>query len=70
MFFSLTGGEEWKVVAEALGLTPPEIRFRDNRTLNPLDAALAFIAKQRRITVGDLYDMLNECGCPVIADLL
>ncbi|XP_020601814.1 uncharacterized protein LOC110040884 [Orbicella faveolata] len=65
----LCGGEEWKLVAEALGLTPQEIRFLDNRTLNPLDAALAFIAKQRHITVGDLYDLLSECGFPVIADL-
>ena len=31
------------MVAEALGLTPPEIRFLVNRTLNLLDAALAFI---------------------------
>ena len=58
------------MVAEALGLTPPEIRFLDNRTLNPLDAALAFIARQRCITVGDLYDLLNEHGFPLIADLL
>jgi len=58
------------VVAEALGLTPPEIRFLDNRTLNPLDAALAFISRQRCITVGDLYNLLCERGFPVIADLL
>jgi len=70
MFFCVTGGEEWKVVAEALGLTPPEIRFLDNRTLNPLDAALAFIARQRCVTVGELYDLVNERGFPVIADLL
>ncbi|KAL9963881.1 hypothetical protein ACROYT_G027434 [Oculina patagonica] len=66
----LCGGEDWKVVAEALGLTPQEIRFLDKRTLNPLDAALAFIAKQRHITVGDLYDVLNERGFPMLADLL
>ncbi len=66
----VTGGDEWKGVAEALGLSHPEIRFLDNRTLNPLDAALAFIAKQRHITVGELYDLLNEKGFPVIADLL
>lgn len=58
------------MVAEALGLTPPEIRFLDNRTLNPLDAALAFIARQRCVTVGELYDLVNERGFPVIADLL
>jgi len=65
----VTGGEEWKLVAEALGLTPEEIRFLDNRTLNPLDAALAFVAKQRNINVGELYDLLSECGFPAIADL-
>lgn len=68
-FVCVVGGDEWKLVAEALGLTPQEIRFLDNRTLNPLDAALAFVAKQRDITVGDLYDLLCECGLPVIADL-
>ena len=64
------GGEEWKLVAEALGLTQQEISFLDNRTLNPLDAALAFTAKQRHITVGDLYDLLSECEVPVLAELL
>jgi len=65
----VVGGEEWKLVAEELGLTPKEIRFLDKRTLNPLDAALTFVAKQRHITVGDLYDLLSECGFPLIADL-
>lgn len=66
--FSLSGGDEWKVVAEKLGLTPRKIRFLDNRTLNPLDAALAFLANQRHINVGSLYDVLIECGYPVVAD--
>ena len=66
----IVGGEEWKAVAERLGLSPREIRFLDNRTLNPFDAALAFIARQRNITVADLYELLNECDCPMIADLL
>ncbi|XP_078346913.1 uncharacterized protein LOC144632189, partial [Oculina patagonica] len=66
----LSGGDDWKIVAEALGLTPQEIRFLDKRTLNPLDVVLAFSAQQRHITVGELYDLLNECGFPMIADLL
>ncbi|KAL9961093.1 hypothetical protein ACROYT_G029975 [Oculina patagonica] len=66
----LSSGHEWKVVAERLGLTPREIRFLDNRTLNPCDAALAFIANQRPTSVGGLYDVLNECGLPMLADLL
>ena len=70
LLISVTGGNEWKEIAEALGLTPREIRFLDNRTLNPFDAALAFIASQRHINVGELYDVLNERGFPVVADLL
>ena len=65
----VVGGQEWKFVAESLGLTPQEIRFIDHRTLNPLEAVLAFISKQRHITVGELYDKLSECGFPLIADL-
>jgi len=57
-------------VAEKLGLTPKEIRYLNKRVYNPFDAALAFIAQQRHISVGDLYDVLSECGLPVIADLL
>ena len=44
-----------------------EIRFLDNRTLNPADAVLSYIAKEG-LTVGDLYDVLNECELPVLAD--
>lgn len=69
-FVFVLGGPEWEVVAEGLGLTPSEIRFLDKRTLNPFDAALSFIARQRHITVGNLYDLLNELGYPVIADRL
>ena len=58
------------MVAEALGLTPSQIRFLDLCTSKPLDATLGFVARQRCITVGDLYDLLIELGFPVIADLL
>lgn len=66
----VAGGEEWKYVAERLGLTPKEIRYLDKRTLNPSDAALAFISQQYYINVDDLYDALNDCQLPVMADLL
>ena len=68
--FVLTGGDEWKLVAERLGMSQREIRFLDNRTLNPFDSVLAFIANQRYTSVGSLYDVLDECGLPSIADLL
>lgn len=66
----LSGREEWKVVAERLGLPPKEIRYLDMRTLNPCDAALAVISQRCSINVEDLYDVLNECGLPVVADTL
>ncbi|XP_068677290.1 uncharacterized protein [Montipora foliosa] len=66
----LSGGEEWKDVAEKLGLSPKEIRYLDKRIHNPCDAALAFISQRRHITVDDLYNVLTECGYPVLADTL
>ncbi|XP_068676713.1 uncharacterized protein [Montipora foliosa] len=66
----LSGGDEWKDVAEKLGFSPKEIRFLDKRTLNPLNEALAFISQQRRIDVDDLYDALTDCGYPMLADTL
>ena len=64
------GGDEWMELAEGLGLTPEEIRFLDKRTLNPMEAALSFIAKQRFLSVGELYELLNESGFPALADRL
>lgn len=64
----VAGGDDWKLVAEELGLTPPEIRFLDNRFLNPADAALSYVAHQRVLTVGNLYDVLTACNLPLIAD--
>ena len=68
--FCAAGGDEWKLVAEKLGLNADEIRFLDKRTLNPADGFLAYVARQRHLTVGDLYDVLCECGLPVMADKL
>lgn len=69
MFISVVS-DKWKLFAEKLELTPDEIRFLDQRTLNPVDAALNYIAKRRPLTVGDLYNLLNDCELPVIADKL
>ena len=57
-------------LAEGLGLTPSEIRFLDKRTLNPIEAALSFIIRQRFLSVGELYELLNEHHFPMLADLL
>lgn len=64
------GGEEWKQLAEKLGLSPAKIRFLDNRTMDPCMEVLLHIRNQRFIDVGTLYDMLVECGFPMLADVL
>ena len=64
------GRDDWELVAEKLGLTPAEIRFLDKRTMNQVLEVLVFAAKKYLITVGDLYDVLKDCGLPIIADIL
>ena len=62
------------IVAEKLGLNQDEIRFLDLRQKNPVEALLIFITNQRPaerpMNVGELYNILCECGIPVIADKL
>ena len=70
ILFPFVGGQEWKKLAEKLGLAPREIRFLDNRVMNPCEAAIAFIASQRNITVRELYDTISECELPLVADIL
>ena len=67
---SFTGGEDWKVVAERMGFTAPEIRYLDHRTRNPFEAALTHYIQMNPMKVDDLYDILTECGMPVLADIL
>ncbi|XP_022787452.1 uncharacterized protein LOC111327511 isoform X2 [Stylophora pistillata] len=67
----LCGGNEWKLLAERLGLSLMEILFFDKRLLNPCEAALGYARERGYIhSVGELYDMLVECGFPMLADLL
>ena len=61
----LVGRDDWELFAEKLGLTPAEIRFLDKRTMNQVFASQKYL-----ITVGDLYDVLKDCGLPVIVDFL
>ena len=69
-FLVVAAGDKWKFVAEKLGLNPTEIRFLDERYNNPVEALLAFVANQRYLSVGELYQVLCDCGIPVIADQL
>lgn len=71
MLLGISGGDEWKLLAERLGLSPTEIRFLDNRLINPCDAVLAYARNKDFIrSVGELYDKLVKCNFPVWADLL
>ena len=67
---AVAADDKWKLVAEKLGLTQDEILFLDLRQKNPVEALLTFIANQRAMSVGELYNILCECGIPVIADKL
>lgn len=58
------------MVAERLGLTPAEIRFLDRRCRNPFEPALVHSRNLQYLNVGQLYDVLVECGFPVYADFL
>ena len=57
-------------VAERLGLTPSEIRFLDKRYPNPFAPALFHSRNQQYWNVGQLYDVLVDCGFPGFSDLL
>ena len=70
MMFIFIGGDEWKMVAERLGLTPSEIRFLDKRYPNPFAPALIHSRNQQYWNVGQLYDVLVDCGFPGFSDLL
>ena len=69
-FVSVTVGGRWKDVADRLGLSGSEIQFLDERYPNPSEAALDFVAHLYGMNVNGLYDVLTECGMPVLADIL
>jgi len=62
----LCGGEEWKLIADRLGFNHAYIRCFDYRFRNPFETVLSCSS----LTVGELYDVLVECGFPVLADFL
>ena len=70
IMFIFIGGDEWMMVAERLGLTPSEIRFLDKRSPNPFQFALFHSRNQQYWNVGQLYDVLVDCGFPGFSDLL
>ncbi|RMX58348.1 hypothetical protein pdam_00024887 [Pocillopora damicornis] len=70
MEISFERRDDWELFAEKLGLTPAEIRFLDKRTRNQVLEVLIFASQKYLITVGDLYDVLKDCGLPAIADFL
>ena len=63
---AFSGGEEWKIVADRLGVKDAYIRYFDNRFRNPVELILNVCD----LNVGKLYDVLVECEFPLLADLL
>jgi len=66
----LSCGEEWKLLAERLGLNSERIRLLDKRCFNPAGFLLHCVGERSDMTVGNLYELLNECGLPGLADRL
>lgn len=58
------------MVAERLGLTQARIRFLERRSRNPFEDAVGYIRSQQYLNVGQLYDVMVDCGFPTFADLL
>lgn len=58
------------MVADKLGLKPGEIRYLNKRFHNPFEEALILSRNQQPLNVGQLYDVLVDCGFPIFADLL
>ena len=40
------------------------------RMRNPCDSALSVVSQRSRMNVDDLYDVLTECGMPVLTGIL
>ena len=58
------------MVAERLGLSLKEIRLLEKRSRNPFEDALVHCRNHQYLTVGELYDVLVDCGYPAYADFL
>ena len=69
-FVSVTVGGRWKVVADRLGLGGSEIQLLYERYPIPSEATLDSVAHLYGMNVDGLYDVLIECGMPVLADIL
>ena len=58
------------MLAEGLGLNSERIRYLDKRFPNPAGFLLDYVGERSKMTVGNLYDLFNECGLPGSADRL
>lgn len=63
--------DHWKFLAERLGMDNNSIKYLDSKRVeNPADEVLRYWEVKANSTVGALYDILVDIGCPFIADLL
>ncbi|XP_031574845.1 uncharacterized protein LOC116308536 [Actinia tenebrosa] len=64
---SLCGNDLWKKMADHLGIRPCYLWFHD-RKKNPAKSILEDVCRKRRLTIGDLYDVLCKCDANALAD--
>ena len=62
--------ENWKTLAQHLGLTNTQISFFDGRYKNPADEVLKYWEVKAASTVGILYDILVKLNFAYIADCM
>ncbi|XP_078342187.1 uncharacterized protein LOC144627991 isoform X5 [Oculina patagonica] len=68
---NLCADDHWKFLAERLGMDNNSIKYLDSKRVeNPADEVLRYWEVKANSTVGALYDILVDIGCPFIADLL
>lgn len=69
--WDFSANDNWKALAEKLGLDNTTIQYLDNRRIeNPADEVLRNWEVKAHSTVGKLYDILVELDYPIIADYL
>ena len=62
--------DNWKALADRLGLDNTQISYFNGRFTNPADEVLKFWEVKAASTVGTLYDILVNLKFPYIADCL
>jgi hypothetical protein len=57
----------WKRLAGQLGIRRSQFVFYEKKE-NPVEGLLEDACRKRKLTVGELYDVLCKCGANALAD--